>query len=106
MAEWEIWLDDAEGLRLEMLDQAAGIQVTRVANGMGSFALVLPGDYDDSLLQVDGMVEFWRRSEGGALSWVSVGIIRQKRYFEINNTEYVEISGRDHMDYLKRRIVA
>jgi hypothetical protein len=104
---WEIWLDDAYGNRVGILDGAAAWEVVRTVNETGSFQLVLPGDFDDSLLLDDGFVEFWRAPAGGALRWLTVGLITDIEYADDENgRETILIAGPDAIDLLDRRIIA
>lgn len=105
-ARWEIWLDEPNGNRLVLLDEALSFSFTKVVNNIGSFDLTLPPIYDD-YLRLDGMLEFWRAPKNKALRQVGVGLFRDVDYRDLSDgTEITAISGSDGKDLLKRRIVA
>ena len=106
MSAWQVWLDDPTGNRLAMLDQLVNLSVSVVANNIGSFQITLPGSFDDSLIHLDGLIEFWRAPEGGTLRLVRVGMVRKWVYTEDDDgNEFLVISGPDQMELLSRRIV-
>lgn len=106
MAQWQVWLDDPVGNRLAVLDELISLSVSMVANDIGAFQVVLPGYFDDSLLHLDSLIEFWRSPEGGTLRLVRVGMVRKWVYTEDDDgNEFLVISGPDQMELLSRRIV-
>ena len=107
MSAWQVWLDDPTGNRLAVLDRMINLSVSVVANNIGSFQITLPGDFDDSLIHLDSLIEFWRAPEGGTLRLVRVGMVRKWVYTEDSNgSEVLIISGPDQTELLSRRIVA
>jgi len=106
-SRWEVWICDQHGARIELADNAVSFRGVRTANNKGSFILTLPGNFDTNLLNLDGMVEFWRAPFAGAMSWVLVGFMRQFRYAEAyDGSDLIIVSGPDVIDLLDRRIVA
>lgn len=102
---WEIWLDDPYGNRLKLLDQVISARAVRVANNVGSVALVLPSVYDD-LWRLDGVIEIWRKPEGGALKMFNAYFNRAPRYYDANGLDLTAWAGPDGVHLLKRRVVA
>lgn len=104
---WEIWLCDPTGTRLALLDMVSTFQVNRVVNDISVFEMTLPGDFDDSLLRIDGLVEFWRGVEGNDLKLFNVYFIRYIAYHDEDEvTEAITVRGYDATELLNRRIVA
>jgi hypothetical protein len=106
MVDYEVWLDDARGNRLQLLDDLLSFEWTRTANQIGWFILDLPADFDESLLQVDNLVEIWRAPEGGTLRLEFIGFIRNPDAEERGNTDVIRAAGPDQNDLIKRKIVA
>lgn len=106
MAQWQVWLDDPTGNRLALLDGLLGLSVSMIANDIGAFEVVLPEDFDASLIRLDSLIEFWRAPEGGTFRLVRVGMVRKWVYSEDDDgNEFLIISGPDQMELLNRRIV-
>jgi hypothetical protein len=105
---FEIWLTDNTGdTRLALLDSALAWQYARVQNEVGAWWVQLSGDFDETLVQIDGRVEFWRGWDTGKLSLDFVGLVRRITIeMDDNGLETVTISGPDPNDILDRRIVA
>jgi hypothetical protein len=103
----EIWLDDERGNRLLLLDEAVDFSYTRSANNAGSFTLTLAGDFDRTMIQLDGLVEFWRAAEGGALRLMFLGMARRFTWSDDQDGQAtLEVSGPGINQLLSRRIVA
>lgn len=103
MSHWEIWLCDPEGVRLACLDRTAGFAVSRVANGIGACAIVLP-DYYDDMVKLDYILEFWRKPNGGALKFFGAYFMRRWRYDDDSGT--TGVWGYDGNYLAQGRIVA
>lgn len=103
----DIWLHDAQGTRIGDLNSFEALVWARVVNASGWFEMVLPGDYDAAKLQVDGIVEIWRRPEGGNKYIEFSGFIR-KLTFETDSdgVNRITIAGPDVNEIIERRIVA
>ena len=104
----EIWICDPRGNRLAFIDQILNLTVVRTVNQVGEVHLELPGDFDQSLLQLDSLIEVWRSPYlAGALRLEAVGLMR---YFDLGKNaeglESIVIAGPDQVDLLRRRIVA
>lgn len=105
--DWEVWLDDARGNRIMLLDGMMGLSLVRVANNVGAWDIILPGDFDVNLVRLDGMVEFWRTPEGGSKKLINVGMCRGWTYSgDDAGLETLIIWGCDGVELLNRRIVA
>jgi hypothetical protein len=105
--DYAIWLDDQYGNRLVLLDNIVNLEMVRTVNAMGACRVTLPGTFDQSLIGLDSMVEFWRAPVGGKLVLETVFFIRQISYTEdISGNDVVVIEGPDANDLLNRRIVA
>ena len=62
MATYSIYLGDPFGTRLADASNFLALEYSRVVNDIGTATLVLPGDFDASLIRVpDGRLEIWRR---------------------------------------------
>lgn len=107
-SRWELWLDDPLGNRLSLLNKSVvEFWLSRVLNDIGEFQTVLRGNFDQSLLLEDGLIEFWRAPAGGALRWVGVGKVRKILFSDNENgKEIITVSGPDGIDLLQTRIVA
>jgi hypothetical protein len=101
---WEIWLDTPEGARIALLDKTGGFTVTKTANAAGYFSLVLPPDFDRSLIRQDSIIEFWRAPEGGAMSIVLAGFVRGLAM--AGTPPIVTVTGYDGNYLLGSRVVA
>ena len=53
MGNYELYLSTDRGVRLKLLDQAGGFTYAHVANDIGAFSIIQPGDFDRGLLRVD-----------------------------------------------------
>ncbi|KRT76727.1 MAG: hypothetical protein XU14_C0033G0025 [Armatimonadetes bacterium CSP1-3] len=107
MSEHECWLHDPYGNRLALLDTTHGFGYARVVNSVGWWGIELPGDFDDSLLKIDGIVEFWRKPQGGALALQISGTLRViTESTDAQGVDKILIEGPDVNELLERRIVA
>lgn len=111
-AEYEIWLTDDSGQRItdsrgrSYLKEFLNLSATRAVNQIGSFSMRVPATFDKSLLQVDRMVQVWRKPAGGQLGLWRVYFIRRWRFKGSDSGRVVELEGPDQNDLLRRRIVA
>jgi hypothetical protein len=106
MIRYEVWLDDARGNRLALLDRLVDLSWVRAVNQVGWFTVKLPGDFDRSLLGVDHLVEIWRGVDEGTLRLELVGFCRNFVYSEQGGVDVIQVGGPDSVDLLRRRIVA
>lgn len=105
---WEIWLNDARGRRVKLLDNALGLSLVMNANEVGQWSLPMPHGIDSALFGVDSIIEFWRAPQGGALQLLpSLGFVRSFAYSQGEQGDAIlTVSGPDQNDLLARRIVA
>jgi hypothetical protein len=105
MAEWEIWLDDPRGKRVKLVEEIISASAVKVANGIGALALTLPASYDQ-YIRLDGMIEVWRKPDGGKLRLFNVYFTRPWAFEDADNVQITEIGGPDGMYLAAGRIVA
>lgn len=104
---YTIWLNDPAGTPLALLDRAESVAWTRALSTAGWWEIVLPGDFDTSLLVIDGILEIWRHPEGGAKTLELSGFLRKITYTtDAEGVTRIIIAGPDANELLKRRIVA
>ena len=107
MSNWEIWLDEPTGARIQLLESVISFQATKIANQPAPFSMTLPGEFDDALLRWDGVVEFWRRPANGSMRLFNTYFIRAiGRQDDPNGREVITVSGMDSIYLLSGRIVA
>ena len=51
------------GLQLDELRQVESYSYWRVANDVGGFKMILKPDFDETLIDVDHIIQFWRQAE-------------------------------------------
>lgn len=105
-AEWEVWLQDVDGLGLDVLDYALEWECNPVVNDRGTFSATLPFEYMKKRgyldLPPDMRLEFRRAPYGQSLQTVMAGYVR--RLTEDENE--IKLEGFGFNDLLARRIVA
>lgn len=106
LPSYELWLTDDNGLRLAQVTTFSSLSASQVVNQIGWFDLVLPPDYDTSLIAPDRMLQLWRQPAGGTLSLWRTYFIRRWRWQTRGGDEILIVSGPDVNDLLRRRIVA
>lgn len=74
---YEIWLSRDDGTRLALLDNVATFAYTRGLNTVGTFSLVLPQAFDNTLLAYDRRITIWRKPVGGSMYIDFQGFIRK-----------------------------
>lgn len=103
-ASYEVRLMDSIGNTLDIIDDWLSLQYVRKINDVGSFTLVLDGNYNASYLKLDGRIVVFRNNKiDGNTAWLIRRVTREldsngRRNFVINATAAIEL--------LKRRIVA
>ena len=105
MASYEIWLDDPRGNRLALLDNVSSMTATRIANSTGAISITMPALYDRYIM-VDGIIEVWRRPDGGKLKLFNAYMYRRWSFDDVGGTDYTVINGKDGLSIAARRIVA
>jgi hypothetical protein len=100
-------LFDDDGLRLQELKQIERFSYWRAANSVGGFSMTLKPDFDDSLIDVDHLIYFWRKARGGVEKCECVGMCRAWGWGEntLGQDRFV-IEGADQNDLVDRRIIA
>lgn len=101
-SRWELWTSTTRGKRLKLASNTGAFGLGRILNGIGEWYLDLPWDVDMGILPLENMVEFWRAPEGGTLSLICVGFIKQRERW----TRMRRASGPDQNDILQTRINA
>lgn len=108
-ATWQIRLKGLDGALDAIIDDYEQFTLSKIVNGVGTFALRLRADDAKAALFVlDSQVEFWRRDVAQALAWYNEAeyLTRGTRYILTREGAYlVEISGVAYTDLLKRRTV-
>lgn len=103
----EVWLDDALGNRLALIDDMIDYELVRTYGKVGAFTVRLPQTFDFSLLHKDYLLEFWHGYDPGALRCIGVGKIRKRTISENDKgVSTILAAGPDFNDTLKTRIVA
>ena len=106
LPSYELWITDDFGLRLAQVTTFSTLSATQVANQIGWFDLVLPPDFDTSLIAPDRMLQLWRQPAGGTLSLWRPYFIRRWRWQTRGGDEILIVCGPDVNDLLRRRIIA
>lgn len=105
---YEVEILDPFGNKIDVIDEWETLSYTRAVNDVGICALVLDGDYDISLLRIDGRINVWR-SVGERLyidtetSWL---IRKVDRQLDQQGRRTIVVSGMSANELLKRRIIA
>jgi len=60
MDTWTLWMVTKDNATLCNLDNTLGFEFLRVAGQVGSFQVIMPDDFDDTLLLLDNRIEIWR----------------------------------------------
>lgn len=102
MAKYAIWLRRDDGIALQLIDKVEWFEYSKVANDVGACTLVLPGNFDISMLAPDRRIEIWR--DGGLENVYFLRYIRDVT--EENGRRRFEIMGYDPNYILNSRIVA
>ena len=106
MSEHEIWLTEPDGIPIQVLQGFTYLRYTRVVNGIGSFEIVMPGDFDWSVLDTDRLIEIWRAPPGGNLKWQMTGFLRKWGISRKKGITKTFLKGPGQADLLNRRIIA
>ena len=111
--DYEIILTDDRGAQISNLTalpdlgRSMWFDAPKAANRISYFWLGLPPDFDERLLRVDYMVQFWRRprGRGGVKRLWQVYFVRKWRIGFAGEKESFILSGPDPKDLLRRRHV-
>lgn len=96
-----------DGEYLTEIEDYESFQYGSFINNIGWWMIILPGNTPVDLPDVDRLVEFWRKPEGGDEQLQMVGFTRYWDWFETGpNDERLRIGGEDQMGLLDRRVIA
>jgi hypothetical protein len=106
-AEHRLIVRTHDGEYLTEIETWESFQYGKFINNVGWWMVVLPGDTPNDLADVDRIVEFWRKPEGGDEQHQMDGFNRYWDWFETGpNDERFRMGGEDQMGLLDRRIIA
>jgi len=106
-AEHRLVVRTHDGVYLRELETWESIQYGRFLNNVGWFMIVMSPDGADDLPDVDRLIEFWRKPEGGEERLEMVGFCRYWDWFEAGaGNDRLRIGGEDQMGLLQRRVIA
>jgi len=95
------------GVRLAPVETMVSLAWQRVVNGVGWFELVLPGEFDESLLLPDAQIIISVQPLGGVKGVDFVGMVRALSFeTDDNGVDIITVAGPDANELFKRRIVA
>ena len=95
------------GLQLDELRQVESFAYYRVANDVGGFKMVMKPDFDETLIDVDHIIQFWRQARGGEELLMMCGFCRKWGWYEDRNgKDRFFVQGVDQNDLIHRPIVA
>jgi hypothetical protein len=108
-ALWQIRLKGLDGALDALIDDYEQFTLSKIVNGVGTFALRLrAADAKAALFVLDSQVEFWRRDIAQGLAWYKEAeyLTRGARYTLTREGAYVfEASGVAYNHLLKRRVI-
>lgn len=107
MTHFEIWLSDAQGTRLALLDRVQSLTYVLSVNHVGWWSLTLPESaLRSSVLRPDLILSVWRDT-GSKLRAEFAGFVRQWEYFDNTaGATYLTLAGPTVLELLDRRIIA
>jgi hypothetical protein len=109
MADYTIWLADATGTRVHLLDGFEALDVGLVTNDVGKLVLTMPGAFDPRLVPIDGRIFVYRQPTGGASAllgeqaWL---VRRVQRTLDAQGRRVVVLHAYAALELLRRRVVA
>lgn len=113
MSHFELWMTDDSGVRISDLNGNSPLSrimrftATRVANGIGKIVIDVSGDFDQSLLRVDNMIQLWHAPAGQSLRLWRIYFLRGWRYtMTAGGGTTLQLTGCCTNDLLRRRVVA
>lgn len=102
-----IWLYEANGHKIQLIDDYLSVKWIRAINDIGWFEIELPVTFNMTLIQVDGIIEIWRNPAGGKKYVEFAGFIRYIKFStDKDGIETALIAGPDINELVKRRIIA
>lgn len=103
MANYEVWLCDAFGTTLDIIDNFFSLSYTRTVNDIGGLELRLTGTYPLSNVKVDGRILVYR---DGRLEIDAPWLIRKwEKQLSADGTRTLTVYGVSANEILTRRIV-
>lgn len=111
MAEYELWLADDAGRRLDILPEFFWLSYTRVVSGLGTINFGVSFEtFSDKFIpyfKPDWRVEVWRSAAPGVpMRLEDVFMLREARvYTREDNVQVLQFYGRNGIDLLYRRSV-
>lgn len=111
MAEYEIWLTDDHGRRLELITELAFITYTRTVRGLGSINVGIPFDIFSKRLNPffipDWRIDVWRSpAHGYPMRREDTFLLRKPSlYMRDDGMKMLQFYGRNGVDLLHRRSV-
>jgi len=72
---WDLWMATKEGVTLCDLNETLGFEFSKVVNGVGTFEIILPPNFDATLMLAYNRVEVWREFPG-LTALVFAGLVR------------------------------
>ncbi len=106
-AEHRLIVRTHDGEYLTEIEDYESFQYGRFINNVGWWMIILPGTTPNDFADVDRLVEFWRKPEGGDEQLQMVGFTRYWDWFETGpDDERFRIGGEDQMGLLDRRVIA
>lgn len=105
---YELWLTNDRGDRIDLLDEAEGFSWNKVINDVGHCEVRLHGTYERIQLQPDFRIEIWRSpSDAARLKLENIFFIRRIITETMaDGLDRITVFGVDPTELLKRRIVA
>ena len=104
MTTYEVWICDAFGVTLDVVDDWLELEYTRVVNDFGALKLVLNGTYNTQFIKTDGRIFVWRNGKmEGETAWL---IRRWDKTLDKEGVRTITITAVAAIEILSRRIVA
>jgi len=79
LTEYSLWLHRDNGNKIMPLDTAINFEWTKAVNGIGSFMLHMPHDFDMRQIVNDQRVAIWRTPSGAAAYREFYGLVRKEQ---------------------------
>lgn len=107
-ANYEVWLCDPRGRRLENINYFSSLQIVKTTNALGAFAVDLPHTFIANQYDLtDMIIEVWRSPREARPVQEIAGFIRYwERIWDQGTLIRTYLAGPSALDLLKRRIVA
>lgn len=107
MINYELWLGDQAGSRLQSLGNFINLTWVRALNDVGGFSVLFDErDFPVTYYQRDRRIEIWRQAGNFPQSLIMIGFLRVKQRYYLGDRPYIQLAGVDQVELLKRRIIA